>query len=434
MKLHSALLTIALLSAAHAFGNTGQTGSTNTVSKLEALKGQYDAVAMQAEKSFLTKSQEALIAYGKGLTTAQETLQRQGNLDAFLAVQAEKKRFDAEKTVLEPSGKPDGAEIDRLAGIYKKTLEAARADQTKSMLALKQRYAASLDRLVKELMLAKDLEQAKLANEESKRIKSELAAAQPELPEGTGKASEQTGEREATSRVPASLRQGLILHYAFDKNDRNGVSDLSGGKHTGQVHGAAYTPAGLRGGAYDFDGNGYIEISGNSADFRKTTEDSFSFAAWVNLANSASSAGCPIFSASNDYADHSESGRFVYSLYTLPDGRPQFGLGKVWTYGLGGATAAAPLSPNAWHHVVAVHSNRTARLYVDGMPSGSCTYRESLSAPMRTPILLGKALGQATMYFKGKMDEVRFYDRALSEKEVAALTKADARSGKNLLR
>jgi len=117
-------------------------------------------------------------------------------------------------------------------------------------------------------------------------------------------------------------------------------------------------------------------------------------------------------------------------LYIRPDGRPVLELVNICNHGLTVAVAAMPISTNAWHHLVAVHSNRTALVYVDGVPSGSSTYQESLNAPANTHILLGGAIGQEATYLKGKIGETRFYNRALSAEEVAMLTNAGEKSGK----
>jgi hypothetical protein len=60
-------------------------------------------------------------------------------------------------------------------------------------------------------------------------------------------------------------------------------------------------------------------------------------------------------------------------------------------------------------------------MYVDGVLAGSLKYQESLGAPVNTPILLGRAVGQAPTNFKGKIGETRFYNRALSPQEIQQL-------------
>ena len=421
MKMLTALAAIAILSATHAFGATNKLGSTNAVSKLDALKGQYDAVVTEVEDTLLRRSLDALTAYGKGLTAVQESLQKQGKLDAFLLVQTEKKRFDSEKSVLEPSGKAETAEVDRLIGIYKKALATVRTDQMKSMLAIKQRYAASLDRLVKEYMLANEIEQASKANCESKRVQAEIAALQSEL-SAAGLALKEAKEENAepidkgivTSRVPLSLRMGLVLYYSFDRDENGNVTDSSGKKNNGKVIGAQWTPKGKVGGAYHF-------LSNTEDDNRIVTPDSDSLdlvsgitlslwvkvAKWVECARliekkGESNAHAPYLLALNTSAN-----RLVDFILESSGGGHAEHLsgGKVET--------------DSWRHIVGTYDSRTGDmcLYMNGILDSRWKHKGAIQANANdlyigyNPFVHGER-------FDGLIDEVMIFSRALSGIEI----------------
>ena len=179
MRMLMRLAAIAILSSAPALGATGKVDQASVALKCDALKSQYDKAVAQLDNEMLAKAQEALIAYGKDLDALQKALQKQGNLDAYLAAKKEKERFDSDKSVPDATGQPD---IDRLAEAYRKTMDAGRACHAKSVLAQSQKYAAALEALVKELVRANELELAKKANDELSRVQSLVAAARATAP------------------------------------------------------------------------------------------------------------------------------------------------------------------------------------------------------------------------------------------------------------
>lgn len=420
MKISFSPIMALLLSA------TVVSGGTNTVSRFDTLKGQYETVAAQAGNALLTRSQEALNAYGKGLTTAMDAFQKQGKLDEFLAVQAEKKRFDSEKTVPEPAGKPGDADVDKLIDAYKKTVDAARTDQAKSLLALKQRYAASLDRLIKELMLAKDFEQAKLVNEESKRIKAEVAAVQPASSSNSEEETARPGSRSASSRVPPSLQRGLVLYYTFDGNAANAMS----ADCQGVVEGATLTADrfGKADSAFHFSGDGaHINLGiGNPVKNNKGT-----ISAWIKFETRPQLANWYIFAKGNDAAG---GGSYALMLGSADGSARKMeaivmtaASGANWTRSLEGQ-----MHEGKWHHVAGVIDEHKASIFIDGKFCGSSIFNGPLPETERPLWIGGQARPGYGYFFKGCIDDVAVYDRPLSKLEVGELYRLQS-SGKWLI-
>jgi hypothetical protein len=100
-------------------------------------------------------------------------------------------------------------------------------------------------------------------------------------------------------------------------------------------------------------------------------------------------------------------------------------LGPIYTCGTGGPDATirsrTSVTDRKWHHVAATRENSTGkmRLYVDGTleaeGNGSPGTRR---APPR--IVMGR-LQTDCNFFAGRLDDVRFYSRALAEDEVRFL-------------
>jgi hypothetical protein len=96
---------------------------------------------------------------------------------------------------------------------------------------------------------------------------------------------------------------------------------------------------------------------------------------------------------------------------------------KNQTNGFGLAASAAPLSRGVWHHLVAVYDAGVMLMYVDGLLSGTNSLPGTLQNAGPTPdhVLIGATRTGADTYsynWKGFIDEVAFYDHALSGQQV----------------
>jgi|694.fasta_scaffold120426_1 hypothetical protein len=82
-----------------------------------------------------------------------------------------------------------------------------------------------------------------------------------------------------------------------------------------------------------------------------------------------------------------------------------------------------PLQAGTWHHVVAVFTGRSLRLYVDGKQDGPEIPIHGLRSDKETavggPALWAKGI-RAAGYFKGDIREFRVLQRSLSPDEIAA--------------
>ena len=116
--------------------------------------------------SFEKANENTLVAYGNNLAAVMETLKKNGNLDGYLVIEIEKKRFDAEKSV--PLSAPKGVE-DVWAAYQKQQLELLR------------KQATALDALVKQLTKDSKIDEAKDAKTEKDKIAFMLADAEARL-------------------------------------------------------------------------------------------------------------------------------------------------------------------------------------------------------------------------------------------------------------
>jgi hypothetical protein len=204
--------------------------------------------------------------------------------------------------------------------------------------------------------------------------------------------------------------EGLVAWWAFEGDFR----DSAGSNHGAAKGDAQIVTDEQRGRVAAFDGTGdYVEVPHSPS--LHITGDKISLAAWVNFDSVAYTQMivCKVF----DSATHA-SPYFSYGLHTLTSGQP-----RVWISRTGGAAfqpgATGMFKVQTWHHVAGVYDGVELKLYVDGALAASGNVTGNLIG-YNTVLRLGTN-GGLTELLNGKLDDVRIYNRALSEMEVRYL-------------
>ena len=211
---------------------------------------------------------------------------------------------------------------------------------------------------------------------------------------------------------------GVLAHWPLDEGAGASASDTSGNGHMGFLtNGAAWT-AGARLNAVDLDGTddyvdvGMIDISGTA----------MTLAAWFNSSQFA-------ISPSNDgrivsKANGINESNHFWMLSTVrvgADTRLRFRLKA------GGQTAtlvasSGNLMENQWFHAAAVYDGAMMELYLDGVLVGSLNKTGVVAISSSVPAWIGGNPPDSTIRpWKGAIDDVRIYERALSAADVLAL-------------
>jgi hypothetical protein len=205
------------------------------------------------------------------------------------------------------------------------------------------------------------------------------------------------------------MRDGLAAEYCFAGN----ANDTSGCGRHGTVHGATLTTDrfGRSDHAYYFDGvDDYVEIAPPPA----LSAGGLTVSAWARYDPRDLRGWTNCIVAQDDGNDEDQSRR-VFQLSTL-------GGHIVWHRMVG---ARDPMfrwrvRPDVWCHVAAVHDRGVNRLYVDGFLQDTVEHR--LWVHETEPMYIGrKGTPEPYFYFRGAIDDVRIYDRALKDAEVEAL-------------
>jgi hypothetical protein len=206
------------------------------------------------------------------------------------------------------------------------------------------------------------------------------------------------------------LQSGLVAHWEFegDFTDSVGLNDA-----TPKGDAKIVTDA-ERGQVVEFDGTGdYLEIANSPS--LNITGDQLTLAAWVWHDNVA---GDPEIIIAKVYNNTShQSPYFSYGLHILTNGQP-----RIWISRTGG-TANAPGTTNLqsakWYHLAGVYDGAQLRLYLDGKQVASTNVSGNLLG-YDTVLRLG-INGGLTEPMDGKLDDVRIYNRVLSELEILSL-------------
>jgi hypothetical protein len=196
-----------------------------------------------------------------------------------------------------------------------------------------------------------------------------------------------------------------VGYWPLDEGTGTVTADEAGDHDGTLVNGPMWT-AGRSGGALQFNGADQSVDTGAAV---LDTTGSYSAAAWVRL----DSLGGFATAVSQDGDPHSA----FFLQYSGADNRFAFSFAGVR------ALAPAPPETGRWTHLAGVRdaATGTLTLYVDGQRAG--TAGACLGASSAGPTVIGRARynGNPVDHWRGALDEVHVYDRALSAAEVAQL-------------
>jgi len=198
--------------------------------------------------------------------------------------------------------------------------------------------------------------------------------------------------------------------WALDDGGGATAADSSGNSNTGTLFNGPAWAAGQANGALSFDGvDDHVSIP-NSPSLSPT--NAMTLAAWVNTRDVAAT--------QQIIGKYSGTLGGPYFLRVQNPGAIRFRAGGV------NLTSGTVLTANTWYYVAGTYDGSQLRLYVNG------TLRASVAASgAMADNGLNVNIGSLTNgggYFKGLLDEVRLYGRALTAQEVLALYAANAPS------
>jgi chitodextrinase len=220
----------------------------------------------------------------------------------------------------------------------------------------------------------------------------------------------------ASSATTSSTPLGLVAAYSFSEGAGTTVADVSGNNNTGTASGTTWTTAGQFGSALVFNGTSAFVDLGNPATLRLT--GSMTISAWVR------SAAFPGDDAA--IVSKRDGASLGYQLDTSIDTGPRT-IGFKLTSSTGANMArygATAMQLNQWYYVTGVYdaAAQTLNVYLNGVLDNG-TLRGPVSATQQNSPLnvsIGRRTGLAGYAFNGTIDELRIYNRALTQAEIQA--------------
>jgi len=210
--------------------------------------------------------------------------------------------------------------------------------------------------------------------------------------------------------------KGLIGCWKFDEGEGSTIKDSSGNKNNGNIRGAeAEWVKGIKGGAIKLD-NDYVYLN----DKVNLGVSDFSVTAWIKTPDKSSlSVIMSLVSGGGQkglfYTIEKNSGRVSFSLH-----------GDKRCY----VSGETDVTDDIWHYVAAVRKGAQYFVYVDGMADGTSSSAAVIDfGTGQIPPHIG-AMRAKQHHFKGIIDEVRIYKRALSVKEIK--NQYELLSGRNI--
>ena len=223
----------------------------------------------------------------------------------------------------------------------------------------------------------------------------------------------------------SSLDKGLVAYYPFNEGEGATVADQSGNGHTGVLEGAKWVD-GVSGHALEFSKN---RVSlGSYGGY----SDKVSITGWFKTVSQSSSRG----RGAQGWMHILAGPRHKDVIFGLGDNnRPGWGIQSNPNFIL---YSNNPVIDAKWHFLVGTYDGNTQKIFVDGglekskkssgifkpglKTIGSRSESDRRSESDTNPLWTG--------FFIGSIDNVRIYNRALSDKEVKALYDLEKPKGK----
>ncbi|MBF74245.1 hypothetical protein CMK20_08620 [Candidatus Poribacteria bacterium] len=211
------------------------------------------------------------------------------------------------------------------------------------------------------------------------------------------------------------LKKGLVMYMSFDEGTGKSVADTSTNELKGSIEGNTKWVAGKFGKALQFSASSDRVLVDDNKVFH--IEGAVTQAAWVKLDKLPSAHAVVFGIRKNPPADGGRHISFGYGM------NPSNGI-KVWTNGATGGFKdindnKTKLKVGQWYYLAYTHTTADdglVRIFVDGI----ATHEEKSENPVlpaanKDAVQIGTWGGEA---FPGSVDEVRLWNRALSDAEI----------------
>jgi len=198
--------------------------------------------------------------------------------------------------------------------------------------------------------------------------------------------------------------KGCVLFLPFEENSGNATLDFSGNDNSGTIYGANWVD-GKFGKALSFDGvDDYVQVSHNPS---LSITDAITIEAWIKP-SSLTPVYQEILSKGGDYNSNNNN-YDIYLHYTR--------VAIHWKNDV--YESLTGILINTWTHIAITIDvpNLISKMYINGNLDKTFTIT-TVPEANTNPLVIGKYIIGSPYPFNGLIDEVRIYNRALSEEEI----------------
>ena len=206
----------------------------------------------------------------------------------------------------------------------------------------------------------------------------------------------------ATTSLSAEMLDDAVGIWLFDEGKGGVAADTSGNKNDGAITGAKWAE-GKFGGALEFEPPQVVTVgASDSLNFK----DQMTVATWVYMNKGVSDTAIR------------RNGSYLLEVQSAGERVPGGYVFGIWSGGgfTGGVWGTSVIEPEKWYHIVGLYNGNEMQLYVDGTLEGAV--KQGGDVDQAGDLLFGTFGGEK---FIGRLDEVIFFDRGITEAEVAEL-------------
>ena len=214
---------------------------------------------------------------------------------------------------------------------------------------------------------------------------------------------------------------GLVAYYPFNGN----ALDISGKNNNGIIYGTVNTVPGQSGaanGALSFTDGSKIRVSNSNS---LTFSTAFSYSTWIQLRSLAGRDGNTGLDGITNYGVHTIFSKncdksWLYSML-LADPKVPGTLnfsGGTWDGGWLSSFFEYPVG--TWMHLAVACDERVLENYINGRLMASSLTKINFTPSNTTDLIIG-GMDCWPYFINGELDEMRFYNRALTREEIQAM-------------
>lgn len=201
----------------------------------------------------------------------------------------------------------------------------------------------------------------------------------------------------------------------------NNANDSIAGRNGTIYNGMTYA-AGKVGNAFSFNGSNYITVANNAA-FRPSN---FTIVSWIKANSLSPNTWNTVFAYGASGSDPIAGSSWDSYYFGFYNGYAR--LHTLHSFGDLNITSNVAVTLNQWHMLSATFNGTTSRLYLDGVEVASGTANAPLHYDTNvTSLVMGEDWNNnqpASIKFNGLVDELAFYNNALTSQDMQTLFNA----------